>query len=184
MAHAARLNAHLKFVFGIVILLTTIELVNLFTGRGLNIFGNYPRELFGLKGILFSHFLHGNFTHFLSNIITLAIFSFLMLQYGTRRYIKISLFLIVITGVLVWMLARPAMHIGASGIVYGYLGFLILGGLISGRLKLLAIALLVAFFYGGLMFGMLPSRAFVSWESHLFGFVAGLIAAKIWAKAN
>ncbi|GAA0857920.1 rhomboid family intramembrane serine protease [Aliiglaciecola litoralis] len=184
MAHAAQLRAQFKFVFALVVLFTAIEVVNMFTGRALNLLGNYPREVFGLKGILFSHFLHGDVKHFASNIVTLAIFSFLLLQYGMKRYIKVTLFLMLSIGVSVWLLARPAMHIGASGLIYGYLGFLILGGLISGRIKLIIIALVVAFFYGGLIFGVLPTRPFVSWESHLFGFIAGLVAAKLWAKPN
>ena len=105
-----------------------------------------------------------------------------MFQYGVKRYFYITGFLMLCIGVSVWLFARPAMHIGASGLVYGYLGFLVLGGLIAGRIKLIVISIVVAFFYGGLIFGVLPSQGFISWESHLFGFVAGLFAAKMWAK--
>ncbi|GAC15933.1 rhomboid family intramembrane serine protease [Aliiglaciecola lipolytica] len=175
-------SSQLKFVMYLMGFLVAIEIINIVMGRSLNVFGLYPRELFGLRGIIFSPFLHGNITHFLSNIVTLGVFSLLVMQYGKKTYIVVSLYLILSIGILVWLLARPAMHIGASGIIYGYLGFLLLGGLISGRIKLIIISLVVAFFYGSLIFGVLPSKAFVSWESHLFGFIAGLCAAKLWAK--
>lgn len=180
--HLSNTSGQFKFVVALLGFFTLVEIINLLTGRSLNILGNYPREVFGLRGILFSHFLHGNIAHFASNIVTLGIFSFLMFQYGVKRYFYITGFLMLSIGVSVWLLARPAMHIGASGLVYGYLGFLVLGGVIAGRIKLIVISIIVAFFYGGLIFGVLPSQGFISWESHLFGFVAGLIAAKMWAK--
>ncbi|GAA6184237.1 rhomboid family intramembrane serine protease [Aliiglaciecola sp. 2_MG-2023] len=176
------LASQLKFVLYLMLFFAVIEGINILFGRSLNIYGIYPRELIGLRGIIFSPFLHGNLSHFASNIITLGIFSLLVMQYGKKTYITVSIYLMLSIGVLVWLFARPAMHIGASGIIYGYFGFLVLGGLISGRIKLIIISLIVGFFYGGLIFGVIPSNAFVSWESHLFGFIAGLCAAKLWAK--
>lgn len=173
-----------KIVFIIFLVLVGIEILNILAGRTLNYLGTYPRVVEGLRGIVISPFLHGSITHFLSNIITLCIFTFLMLQYGLHRYIKVSLFIIFLTGILVWLFARPAMHVGASGVIYGYFGFLLLAGFLSGKFKLIIISLLIGFFYGGLVFGVMPSRPFVSWESHLFGFIAGLIAAKLWAKRH
>ncbi|GAB2698421.1 rhomboid family intramembrane serine protease [Aliiglaciecola sp. 3_MG-2023] len=176
------LASQLKFVCYLMLFFTVIEVVNIIFARSLNVYGIYPREWVGLRGIFFSPFLHGNLAHFASNIITLGIFSLLVLQYGKKIYITVSLYLVLSIGILVWLFARPAMHIGASGIIYGYFGFLVLGGLISGRIKLIIISLVVGFFYGGLIFGVFPTNSFVSWESHLFGFIAGLCAAKIWAK--
>ena len=178
------MRRQLKLVLWIFVVLVAIEILSIFTGRALNYLGNYPRELVGLRGILFSPFLHGGIAHFTSNILTLCIFSYLLLQYGLARYVKVSLFIIFLTGILVWLFARPTMHIGASGLIYGYFGFLLLAGLISGKFKLMIISLLIGFFYGGLALGVLPSRPFISWESHLFGFIAGLIAAKLWAKGR
>ncbi|MGJ8680896.1 rhomboid family intramembrane serine protease [Paraglaciecola sp.] len=170
-----------KFVFGIFLFFTVIELINLFTGRFLNQFGNIPRYVPGLTGIVVGPFLHGGIQHFLSNIVPLCIFSYLVMQYGIKRYALVTVWLIGMTGILVWLFARPATHIGISGLVYGYFGYLVLAGFLSGKFKLIVISLLVGFFYGGLIFGVLPSRPFVSWESHLFGFICGLVAAKLWA---
>jgi membrane associated rhomboid family serine protease len=184
MPAKAKLTTQLKMVICVMLIFSIIEIVNILCGRCLNTVGNYPRHIFALTGIFSSHFIHGDFNHFASNIVTLGIFYFLMLQYGTKRTLYVSVFIVMCTGILVWLFARPAMHIGASGLIYGYLGFLILAGIMSTRIKLLGISLLVAFFYGGLIFGLLPNRPFVSWESHLFGFLSGLIAAKLWTKSR
>lgn len=176
------MQRQLRIVLGIFVLLVVIEILNILSGRTLNHFGNYPRVLEGLRGIVLGPFLHGNLSHFSTNILTLCIFSFLLLQYGLKRYIKVSLFIVFMTGILVWLFGRSAMHIGASGVIYGYLGFLLLAGFLSGKFKLIVISLLLGFFYGGLVLGVLPSRPFVSWESHLFGFLSGLVAAKLWSK--
>lgn len=174
----------LRFVASVFALLCAIEGLNLLTGRALNQFGLIPREVSALPGILLSPFLHGNLWHFFSNIVPICVFCFFMLQYGTRRFVVVTLFIIVATGLLVWLFGREARHVGISGLVYGYFAFLLLAGFLSRKPKLIVISLIVGFFYGGLIFGVLPSRPFVSWESHLFGFVAGLVAAKRWADMN
>ena len=177
-------NQHIRLVFAIFVLFSVIEIINLFTGRMLSQLGTIPRYVPGLKGIFLGPFVHGSLQHYFSNIIPLCIFSYLLLQYGLKRYLQVTLWIILITGLLVWLFARPATHIGVSGVIYGYFGYLVLAGFLSGRFKLIIISVLVAFFYGGLIFGILPSSPFVSWESHLFGFITGLAAAKLWAKPS
>jgi membrane associated rhomboid family serine protease len=173
-----------KLVFVIFVIFSLVEVINLLTGYGLNQFGNYPREFHALPGILISPFLHGSLSHFFSNIITLCLFSFLMLQYGNKRFWQVTLWIIIISGLLVWLFARSAMHVGVSGLIYGYFAYLLLAGFLNGKIKLLLISLLVGFFYGGLIWGVMPQQSFVSWESHLFGFLAGLAAAKFWPKTH
>lgn len=172
----------LKAVFIIIILLSIIEVINLLTGRALNQLGNLPRSITSLPGIFIGPFLHGDLAHFFSNIIPLSIFLYLMLQHGIKRSIGVTLWIMVVTGVCVWLFGRSAYHVGASGVLYGYFGYLLLGGFLSKQFKLIIISLFVGFFYGGLIFGVLPSRPYISWESHLFGFIAGMIAAYFWAK--
>ena len=177
-------NQHIRLVFAIFVLFSVIEIINLFTGRILSQLGTIPRYVPGLRGIILGPFVHGSLQHYFSNIIPLCIFSYLLLQYGLQRYLQVTLWIMIISGLLVWLFARPATHIGVSGIIYGYFGYLVLAGFLSGKFKLIIISVLVAFFYGGLIFGILPSSPFVSWESHLFGFIAGLVAAKLWAKPS
>ncbi|WP_299073946.1 rhomboid family intramembrane serine protease [uncultured Paraglaciecola sp.] len=177
-------NQHFRLVLGIFVVFSVIEIINLFTGRMLSQLGTIPRYVPGLKGIILGPFVHGSVQHYFSNIIPLCIFSYLLLQYGLKRYVQVTIWILLISGLLVWLFARPATHIGVSGIIYGYFGYLMLAGFLSGKFKLIIIAVLVAFFYGGLIFGILPSSPFVSWESHLFGFISGLTAAKFWAKPS
>mgnify|MGYP000686100167 FL=1 len=177
-------NQHIRLVLAVFALFSAIEMINLFTGRMLSQLGTIPRYVPGLKGIILGPFVHGSLQHYFSNIIPLCIFTYLLLQYGLKRYLQVTLWIMVTSGLLVWLFARPATHIGVSGVVYGYFGYLVLAGFLSGKFKLIIISVLVAFFYGGLIFGILPSSPFVSWESHLFGFIAGLVAAKLWAKPS
>jgi membrane associated rhomboid family serine protease len=174
----------LKWLVILLITVSIVEVINLLSGRMLNQFGTIPRYVPGLRGILFSPFIHGSFSHFLSNLLPLAAFSYLVMQYGFKRYVQVSIAIMVVTGLLVWLFARPATHIGASGLIYGYFGFLLLAGFLSRQFKLMLISLLVIFVYGGLIFGVVPGQSFVSWESHLFGFIAGLMAARLWAKPS
>ena len=106
------------------------------------------------------------------------------LQHGIKRYVLVSLWLILATGVLVWLFGRSAIHVGMSGVVYGYFGYLVLAGFLSKEPKLILISLAVIVFYGGMIVGVVPEKAFVSWESHLFGFISGLAAAKMFTKSS
>jgi membrane associated rhomboid family serine protease len=175
-----KLQQQLRFVFILFVLVTAVEVVNLLSNRALNQFGLVPRQLNGLLGIVTSPFLHGNVWHYFSNIVPLCVFSFLLLQYGNKTFLRLTVLLMLSTGLLVWLFARPALHVGASGVLYGYFGFLLLAGWRSAQWKPLLISVVVAVFYGGLVFGVLPTRYYVSWESHLFGFVSGLVLAWVW----
>ena len=117
IGRASNSKQHIRLVLAIFLLLSSIEIINLLTGRMLNHLGNIPRYVPGLRGIVLGPFLHGSLQHYFSNIIPLCIFSYLLLQYGLKRYMQLTLWIILITGLLVWLFGRPATHIGASGVI-------------------------------------------------------------------
>ena len=166
-----------RWLVGITVVLFAVEAINLLTGRSLAAYGVFPRELHYLPMIISSPFIHANPAHLLANWFTLIVFIALMGLQGQRRFIGISIWIIVLTGVCVWLFGRSAIHLGASGLIYGYFGFLILAGWRSRRKRMLLVSVLVALAYGTMVIGVLPVAGFVSWESHLFGFISVLIAA-------
>lgn len=175
-------DQQLNFVLKLFALLTVVEILNLLTGRQLNQFALVPREFDAAIGILFSPFLHGSLWHYTSNIVPICLFSLLVMQYGIRCFWQVTATVFIGTGILVWLFGRDAFHLGASGVVYGYFGFLLYAGFLSGRIRLMLMSILVGFFYGGLIFGIFPIKGYVSWESHLFGFFMGLVSALIFVK--
>lgn len=178
------LKVQVRYVGYIFAILLCIELVNLFTGRFLNQFSIVPRSFASLPFIFTAPFLHAGLQHFASNILTLCVFALLAFQFGHRKFILLSIGLIIGTGLLVWLFGRNAYHLGASGIIYGYFGFLVLAGFLSKKIGLMIISVLVAFFYGTMVWGVLPSQPYVSWESHLFGFICGLFLAWFLTKKH
>ena len=175
-------SSQIRVVLCVAAIVTSIEIMNLFLGRTLNIFGLIPREYGGLVGIVTAPFLHGSLMHYFSNIVPLCVFSFLLLQHGAVRFSLVTVVSIVLSGILVWIFGRTAIHVGASGLIYGYFGYLLLAGWLSREIKLILISLFIGVGYGGLVFGVFPSNPFISWEGHLFGFMSGVGCALIWGR--
>jgi membrane associated rhomboid family serine protease len=174
------IGSQFKVVLWLALVITVVELINLFLGRSLNVFGLIPREVGGLIGVATAPFLHGSLMHYFSNIVPLCIFVFLLLQHGAVRFGLVSIVIISLSGILVWLFGRTAIHVGASGLIYGYFGYLLVAGWLSREIKLLAISLFVGVGYGSMIWGVLPSMPFVSWEYHFFGFLSGIFAAMRW----
>ena len=142
--------------------------------------GVYPRKLSGLKGILFSPLIHGDWKHLLDNsgpafLLSLALFYF----YRDIAY-KIWGLIYLMGGILLWGIGREAYHIGASGLIYGLAAFLFLSGLIRRVRNLTAISLLIVFWYSGIVWGILPFDFEVSFEAHACGAVSGLVLAFVY----
>lgn len=136
--------------------------------------GIVPRTSFGLAGIIFAPLLHGSYLHLVSNSIPLLVLGTILFLFYNDIAAKVFGYSYLVTGILVWLLGRSALHIGASGLVYGIAFFLFFIGLSKKDFKSLAISLVTVFFYGGIIYGILPGQEFVSWESHLFGAVVGI----------
>ncbi len=170
-----------KTVLAFLAVLWAVETVNTLLGHRLNVFGIYPRELETLPGIVLWPLLHANFQHLIMNTTPLAMLGFFVALRGWRVFAKASLLILVLGGLGVWLFGRPAYHIGASGLVFGFFGFLVAIGIYEKSLSALAIASFAIFYYGGLIYGVLPAKGFVSWEAHLFGLCAGVFAARVFA---
>jgi len=139
--------------------------------------GVFPREVKGLPGILLSPFIHGDFNHLISNSLPFFILFTGLLYFYRKISIKVFLLIYILTGMCVWLGGRPVYHIGASGVVYGLASFIFFSGIYRKNRALLAISLLTIFLYGGMFWGLFPVKEGVSWESHLFGFITGLLIA-------
>lgn len=140
-------------------------------------YGVFPRQLSGLKGIAFSPLIHGSFEHILNNSLPLLILGSAMFYFYGKLGVKVSLILYFLSGFLVWLSGRESYHIGASGLIYAFAGFLFMSGILRKEKSLVALSLLVAFLYGSLFWGIFPVKEGISWEGHLWGGIAGFVLA-------
>jgi membrane associated rhomboid family serine protease len=133
----------------------------------------------GLWGIFVAPVLHANPEHLLANTVPLLVLGWLVLLRDARHFLPVTLFSVLGAGLCAWTLGAPgSVHIGASGVVFGYLGFLILAGWFARSVGAIALSVLVTAIWGGLVFGVLPGQPGVSWQAHLGGFVGGVLAAR------
>jgi len=152
---------------------------------GLDQYGVIPRQPAGLVGVAAMPFLHGNLGHILSN--TIPLFVLLVLLAGSRAESwEVVVVISVLGGLLLWIFGRPAVHIGASGLISGLIAFLIISGFLELRIMPLLIALLVGFLYGGsLVLGVVPRLGSdVSWDGHLCGAIAGGLVASALTRGS
>ena len=159
-------------------LLWALEFVDQLTGGQLDNYGIHARELDGLPAIFSAPFLHGGWSHLVSNSLPFFVLGTLVLIGGLARWVVSSLTSIVSSGLAAWALT-PANTIvlGASGLILGWLTYVIVSGFLAGKPKQVLIALVVLFFYGGMIWGVLPTSAGISWQAHLGGAVGGVLAA-------
>lgn len=139
--------------------------------------GIKPRSLSGLKGIVLSPFIHASLIHIISNTLPLFVLLFILFLFYKRWSWLIIFLSIIFTGIAVWLVARSNFHVGASGLIYALAAFLVTTGIYLRSVKAILISVFVIIAYGGLIWGVMPSRPWVSWESHLFGTVAGVLIA-------
>ena len=146
-------------------------------------YGILPRTFVGLRGIIFAPFIHGNFKHLYSNSLPLFFLLFALFYFYPKQAYKVMLIGWIATGTLVWLIGREAYHIGASGLVYMLVSFGVFAGIFSRKKSLLALSLVVIFFYGSSIWGMFPSFAYDrSWESHASGYLVGFVLALIFSR--
>ena len=163
---------------GLLIIIWIVEAVNFALGHRLNTFGLVPRQLTGLPGIVLAPLLHGSFTHLISNSGGLLALGGMVAIRGERHFVSTTLAIVVIGGVLLWLFGRTALHVGASGLVFGYFGLLLGRAWFQRTPGALLIAAAVIALYGGLIWGVLPLQRLVSWDGHLAGLLAGVAVAR------
>lgn len=168
---------HWKAIAGASAAMIALYIVNLLTDGYLSNFGIEPREIGEAYTIATAPFIHADLAHLISNLAAFVVLGSLVLLQGLRYFVKASAVIILLGGALVWLLGRPGEHIGASGWIFGLWSLVIALAWFDRSPRNIAIALAVVFFYGGMVFGMLPTQGYISFESHLFGAIAGVFAA-------
>ena len=158
-------------------------IVDVFLRGMLDTLGIRPREPAGLIGIPLAPVLHAGFPHLIANTVPLIVLGWFVLLRETWHFFAVSVVVVLLGGLGVWLFGHGgSVHLGASGLVFGWLGYLLLGGWFERRVSTIAGSIVVGLLYGGLVWGALPGTPGVSWESHLFGFLAGGLMA--WALAR
>lgn len=177
------LKKQLTILGSFVSIFWVTELVDIFILKGrLNQYGIRPQSLIGLRGILFAPFLHGGLPHLISNTVPFLVLGWLVMLQETSDFWIVTAITMLVGGLGVWLFAAPSsVHIGASILIFGYLGFLLLRGYFQRNFISIFLSVVVAFFYGGLVLRVLPSAPGISWQGHLFGFLGGILAAKLIA---
>lgn len=151
-------------------------------GFDFNYLGVQPRTLKGMRGIIFSPFIHSDIKHLFHNTIPLFILSMALFFFYRKISWKVLLLGMLLTGIFTWIIGRPANHIGASGIIYLLASFLFFKGIFSKYYRLIALSLIVVFLYGGMLWFIVPVDPKISWEGHLSGLAVGLFLAFIFKK--
>lgn len=180
------LRTHLILLGGLIAFFWLVEIADavIFNGS-LDKYGVQPRSLIGLRGIIFAPFLHGGFAHLTANTIPFLIMGWFVLLRGTWEFTVVSVITAVSSGLGAWLFGAPnSVHIGVSGVIMGYFGYLMMRGYFERSLTAVVWSIFIVFLYGGLLWGVLPGQNGISWQSHLFGFLGGGLAAYLLAKGE
>ncbi len=153
-----------------------------YLGYNVTQYGLFPREWSGLIGIFTMHFLHGSLSHIWHNTLAFLVLNSFLFYFYRSISIKTFFTIFLGSGILLWLIGRPSIHIGASMILYGEFAFLFFSGLIRRNPIMMRVALVVAMYYGSLVWYLFPIDPKISWEGHMAGFAAGIIAAIIYRK--
>lgn len=178
-AHLQVLKSQFIIIGTMIAFIWGLEIVDWMAGGALDAYGIQPRTSTGLRGIFWAPWLHGGFAHLAANTIPLAVLGWFILLRNTRHFLLVSVSTILVGGLGVWLVGgQGTNHLGASILIFGYFGYLLLAGVLERSLQSLSLMFIVIFLYGSMIWGIFPIWASnISWEGHLFGFVGGGVAA-------
>jgi membrane associated rhomboid family serine protease len=179
-------RTHVRILGSFILLLWVIELVDLFLlGGALDRLGIWPRHLIGLRGIVFAPFLHGGLGHLIANTVPLLTLGWFIMLGDISDFFVVSIVTMIVSGLGTWFFGSPfSVHIGASGLVFGYFGFLLSRAYFERSISSIAFSLLAVMLYGSLIWGVFPTNELISWQGHLFGFIGGVLSARMLAKSK
>jgi membrane associated rhomboid family serine protease len=168
------------------VLLVVVQLVNMITSYWMvQHWGIVSRSAHGLIGITTAPLLQTGWGHLLANIVPLLIFGFLVLAGGVRQFVAVTVMVWLISGFGVWLTGPShAVTVGASGLVFGYLAYLVARGFFSRKVGQILVGLVLLAIWGGIFWGLLPGSSGISWQGHLFGALGGLLAAFLASRAD
>lgn len=185
MQKDSSLTYHKNVLWVPIVAIVTIWLiywVEITFGYNFNTYGILPREIKGLRGVLFSPFIHSDASHLSSNSIPLFVLLASLFYFYRKIAHKVLIYGILFSGLFCWIIARDSYHIGASGVIYLLFSFIFFSGIIRKHYRLIAMSLVVIFLYGGMIWFIIPTEDRISWEGHLSGFLIGLLFAFLYRK--
>jgi membrane associated rhomboid family serine protease len=175
-----RTNEGLQIVIALIALMWVSEIVDTILDHRLDQYGIEPRDADGLSGIVAAPFLHANFGHLIGNTIPFAVLGFVIALGGAARVALVTIISAFISGAGTWLIApEHTLHIGASGVVFGYASYLLSRGLFTRDLVQLLTGAVVAVVWGAALLNGLEPHEGISWQGHLFGAIGGVVAARI-----
>jgi membrane associated rhomboid family serine protease len=185
MQKDSSLTYHKNVLWVPIVAIVTIWLiywVEITFGYNFNTYGILPREIKGLRGVLFSSFIHSDASHLSNNSIPLFVLLASLFYFYRKIAHKVLIYGLLFSGLFCWIIARDSYHIGASGVIYLLFSFIFFSGIIRKHYRLIAMSLVVIFLYGGMIWFIIPTEDRISWEGHLSGFLIGLLFAFLYRK--
>ena len=164
-----------KVIVGLMSVVIGVHLINMMLSGQLNQLGILPRDPSSLPHIFTAPFVHGSLEHLMNNLLALSVLSGLILIRSLRFFLSSSIFIIVFSGLLIWLFARDGFHIGASGWIFGLWSVNVAMAWFDRRVINIVLALVTLIFYGGMIYGVLPTESRISFEAHLFGALSGVL---------
>jgi membrane associated rhomboid family serine protease len=175
----------LATIVSFTMVLWVVEFYDQMTGERLDADGIVPRSVDGLEGIVWAPLLHAGWPHLIANTLPFVVFGFLVLANGIGRFVLVTAVIWVVAGLGVWFTAPyGSVTVGMSGVIFGWLTYLLVRGFFARSGAQIVLALVVFFLWGGILLGVVPGQEGVSWQGHLFGAIAGIFAAWLFARRS